>query len=173
MGKPSGIETWTIFVREYMVDRNGTAAYMRTRPKTDKRNATKRACELLSDKRVRKMIAEEEQKQIERTQITSDKILQELMLIARADLSLAFNDDGTLKAIHDIPLEIRRAISGIETIESMTGHKTLKTSKVKFWDKVAALGLLGKHLRLFQDKIELGGEGGGPVIVRIQNSLKT
>lgn len=160
MGKPATGKYVRLqrFVDEYLVDRNGTAAYMRIRPKCKKVTAGKEACLLLSDPYVRKMIKEAEDAQRERTQITSDKVLQELLLIARADISKAFNKDGSMKPIHDIPEDVRRAISGVETLETSLGKGTkCRTSKLKFWDKVAALGLLGKNLKLFSDKLELSG----------------
>ena len=61
--------------------------------------------------------------------------------------------------IHEIPEEIRRAISGLETFEEFEGfgkdrEKIGDTKKLKFWDKPRALELLGKHLGLFVDKVD-------------------
>lgn len=114
---------------------------------------------MLSTPTVRRLLNEAKIAQQERTQITADKILQELLLIARSDISKAFNKDGSLKPVHEIPEEVRRAISGVEVLENYVGGKggKIRTHKVKFWDKVAALGLLGKNLRLFVDQVELKG----------------
>lgn len=153
------------FVDEYLAHGgagamgSGTDAYMATHPKCAKKTAQQKACEWLSKPIIRKYLEEAKLAQQERTQITADKILQELLLIARSDVSKAFNKDGSLKSIHDIPEDVRRAISGVETLETFIGSKggKVRTSKVKFWDKVAALGLLGKNLRLFVDQVELKG----------------
>jgi len=148
-----------LFAQEYLANgRDATAAYVKTYPKCHTRNlANRKACTLLSDPIVRKIINEKLEEQRERTQITADKILQELLLIARSDISLAYNEDGTLKPIHEIPEEVRRAISGIETLEVLMGKKRGVTNKIKMWDKVAALGLLGKNLKLFTDQLNVTG----------------
>ncbi len=163
MGRPDYLYADQRFVEEYLarggVMGAGTEAYMVTHPKSSKRNVSIQSCKMLAKPTIRKLLNEAKIAQQERTQITADKILQELLLIARSDVSKAFNKDGTLKPIHDIPEEVRRAISGVETLEVMVGGKGIKhkTSKLKFWDKVAALGLLGKNLRLFVDQVNISG----------------
>ena len=165
MGRPDiGNDTRQRFVDEYLargcVMGAGTEAYMAVHPKCSKVTAGQKSCKMLSDPIVRKLLNEAKLAQQERTQITADKILQELLLIARSDISGAFRKDGSLKPIHEIPEEVRRAISGVETLDTIIpGGKGAKNrvSKLKFWDKVAALGLLGKNLRLFVDQVELKG----------------
>jgi phage terminase small subunit len=94
--------------------------------------------------------------QTERTQITADVVLGELLRVARSDLAAAFNADGSLKPIHEIPEETRRAISGIETNELWAGSGDYRVSmgqtrKLRLWDKTKALELLGKHLKLYTE----------------------
>jgi phage terminase small subunit len=158
--------TYRQFVDEYLALGGsgtvgaGTDAYLAVHPKCTRKVACQKASKLLSHPTIRKYINEAVLARQERTQITADKILQELLLIARSDISKAFNKDGSLKPIHEIPEEVRRAISGVETLDVMVpGGKGAKNrvSKLKFWDKVAALGLLGKNLRLFVDQVELKG----------------
>jgi phage terminase small subunit len=137
--------------------RVGSKAYQAFHPRANSKTAREKSAHLLADPIVLKIIDEKLMEQRERTQISADKILQELLLIARSDISLAFRKDGTLKPIHEIPEEVRRAISGVETLETLVGKKLCRTNKVKFWDKVAALGLLGKNLKLFTDQVNVTG----------------
>lgn len=158
MAKPPGLDSRHLFAQEYLANgRNGTDAWLKISPNTPRKTAQEKACRLLADPIVRKILDEKIKEQQERTQITADKILQELLLIARSDISAAFNPDGSLKPIHEIPEEVRRAISGVETLETLVGKKLCRTNKVKFWDKVAALGLLGKNLKLFTDQLNVTG----------------
>jgi phage terminase small subunit len=164
MGRPSYSLVDRQFVDEYLARGGagamgaGTEAYMATHPKCSKKVAAQKSCEWLSKPIIRKYLNEAMLERQERTQITADKILQELLLIARSDISGAFNKDGSLKPIHDIPEEVRRAISGVETLDLLVGTKKVgKTHKLKFWDKVAALGLLGKNLKLFTDQVNISG----------------
>jgi phage terminase small subunit len=54
--------------------------------------------------------------------------------------------------------EVAACISGVEVVTTrIPGSEPVDlehTSKIKFWDKRASLELLGRHLKLFTDKIE-------------------
>ena len=50
--------------------------------------------------------------------------------------------------------EVRRAIAGIELTSYGSEDSPKFVTKVKFWDKVKGLELLGKHLGLFVEKHE-------------------
>ena len=62
-----------------------------------------------------------------------------------------------------MPEALRLAISSIEVFEEFEGSGKDRvyigdTKKLKIWDKVKALELLGKHLKLFTEKLELSGK---------------
>ena len=83
-------------------------------------------------------------------------VLAELLLIAKADIRDAFNEHGNLRDITDIPEHVARSISGIEIDAIYEGRGEDRThvgftKKVKFWPKVQALDLLGKHLKIFTE----------------------
>ena len=84
-------------------------------------------------------------------------MLRELLRLAMTDIGQALNADGTLKPIHEIPEDVRRAISGFE-VEELDGDEgpTGRVRKVKFWDKKGSLDSLMRHLGLFKDKVEHG-----------------
>jgi hypothetical protein len=56
-----------------------------------------------------------------------------------------------------MPKHVRKAISSIEVT-------ALGVTKVKFWNKNAALETLAKHLKLLTEHIELGSPGGAPLL---------
>lgn len=87
------------------------------------------------------------------------KIMNELKAISFVDLREAFNEDGTLKPISEMPEHITRVIAGIEVVENKDeeGNFTGYTKKVKMIDKMKALELLGKHLHLFAEKVVHSG----------------
>lgn len=147
------------FVAEYLRDLNATQAAIRSgySPKT----AEQQGSRLLSNAKVSAEIAERRQRRAERVEVQSDDILRELLRIARTDLSEAFNENGTLKAVHEMPEDCRRAIAGIEVEEPRYNREGEEirgvVRKVKFWDKPRALELLGKHLGLLTEKHEHSG----------------
>lgn len=89
-------------------------------------------------------------------QLTADRVLEELMLIAFADIGTAFDESGNLLDPPQMPEEIRRVISSIDQESDKQGNPK---TKLKTWSKIEALGLLGKHLKLFTDLIEAKIEG--------------
>lgn len=149
------------FCEEYVKDLNGKHAAIRAGYSED--TAEVQASRLLRHAKVKHKIDALLKERSKRTAITADTVLQELLKLARVDIGGAFNDDGSLKPIKDIPEEIRRAISGIDIVEEFDGQGSKKvhigyTKKIKFWDKAKALELLGKHLKLFTEKVEVEGK---------------
>ena len=151
------------FCREYLVDLNGTRAYLRVYPKSSESAARSSAADLLAKPSVKRRIEELTGERAKRTQITADLVLAEILKIATADLGQAYDEQGNLKPIHDIPIEVRRAMAGVKVFEEFEGsgrerHKVGEVREVRFWDKPRALELLGRHLKLFTDKVEHSGK---------------
>lgn len=149
------------FAREYVVDLDAGAAALRAGySATGKGSAATKACHLLRRPDVAALVASLKAVQAERLDIKADDVLRELLRLARVDIGEAFDADGKLKPIKDIPVDVRRAISGVEVDELFEGHGEEReqvgfTRKVKFWDKTRALELLGKHLKLWVERIEV------------------
>jgi len=129
MGRPDGRLTVLreVFLREYLIDKNGKAAAIRAgySPKS----AAKTASEILSQPTSKRILAQMLKEQAERVLISADQVLLDIDRIAdRAYTQGEFN----------------AAIRGKE--------------------------LLGKHFKLFTEKHEHGGLGGGPVQLQITDS---
>ena len=87
-------------------------------------------------------------------------ILLELNRVINVDIRLAFNEAGGLKPIHELPVEVAKAIASVDIAEiwQKEGKETVQigeTKKVKFWNKLPALEMLGKNLKMFIDRHEL------------------
>jgi len=90
-------------------------------------------------------------------------ILNELKDIAFADLREAYDEHGNLLAPHLLPPNIAKVIQAIETEELYEGQgpnrENIGTAKrIKSWDKLRALELLGKNLSMFKEQVEHSGE---------------
>ncbi len=145
------------FAQEYLVDLNATQAALRAGYSEKRPSET--GYQLLQNPTVQRIIQELASKRSARTQITADMVLSELLLIARSDVREAFDENGNLREISEIPEHVARSISGIEIDAIYQGRGEDRThigftKKVKFWPKVQALDLLGKHLKIFTEVIE-------------------
>jgi len=91
------------------------------------------------------------------------RVLQEIRSLAFVDIRKLYDSNGQLKAPHEIPADVARAVAGIEVDELFEGSGKERsqvgwTKKVKFYDKVRALELLGKNLKLFTERMEHFGK---------------
>ena len=148
------------FCLEYIVDHNGAAAAKRAQYSED--TAAEQACRMLKAPKIKDRIAELMDEQAERTQITADRILVELFRLATVDLSEAFDAHGHLLRIDEMPANVRRSIAGFEIDALYEGSGRDKfhvgeTKKIKLYDKIRALELLGKNKKLFTDKLDVSG----------------
>lgn len=115
-------EKQKVFADEYLIDLNATRAYKVAYPtvKNDD-TAAQAGSRMLRNVKVAEYIQKRIQERQKRTEITQDRVLNELAAMAFADVAEA--------------VEIR-----------------LKPS-----DKLKALELLGRHLGMFKDKVEVSG----------------
>lgn len=83
------------------------------------------------------------------------EVVEGLKRIALADLADAFNQDGKLKTIHEIPKPLRLAINAIEVDELFGQDGPIGyTKKLKLAEKNKAWEMLGRYLKMFTDKTE-------------------
>ena len=149
------------FCDEYLIDLNATRAYKVAYPNCKKdETASAAGSRMLGNVKVQEYIQEQQREREKRTKVTQDMIVNELAKIAFLDISILYNENGGLKNIQDIDENTRRAISSLETFEEFEGYgedreKVGDTKKVKLIDKTKALELLGKHLGMFKDKIDI------------------
>lgn len=158
------------FVQEYLVDLNATQAAIRAgySPKT----AEIIGFENLRKPKIKAEIDRVMQDRAKRTEITQDKVVQELAKIAfskgtdfvrvvtRTGYRPLLDDEGN--AIDQEPYEYQ-AVEIVNTDEipedsqaAIAGIKQGANGiEVKLNDKVKALELLGRHLGMFNDKLDV------------------
>lgn len=151
------------FCHEYLKDRNGMQAAIRAN--YSPRSAKEQASRLLTHDNVRYRVNQLIEAQFNRLQLTADFVIRELLKSASVDIRDAFDEDGNLKPIKELPEPLARAIAGVETDELFDGkgkdrERIGETKKIKFWDKTRSLELLGKHLKMFTDVHEIPGLAG-------------
>lgn len=149
------------FAREYVISMNATDA-ARKAGYSDAMAKSKGTTEILHHPGVQALIKELKAPIAAKLELSADHILSELNRIARCDVGEAFDENGKLKPIHEIPEDVRRCIQSVETEELFEGFGKERTQigftkKIKFWDKNKGLELLGRHFKLYTDKIEHSG----------------
>lgn len=146
------------FVAEYLIDLNATKAAERAGYSA--RNADKIGSQLLGKTRVSEAIQVAMKAREKRTEITQDRVLQELARIAFFDIRKLYRDDGTLKKPTELDDDAAAVLAGIDVVEiaNEEGAVSMSTKKAKVFDKGAALTLAMRHLGMLKDKIEHSGE---------------
>lgn len=135
------------FVDEYLIDLNASAAYLRAGYKTG--NADVLGPRLLGNAGIASAIQERMDKRAERVQVTSDQVLQNIIDIGH-------------RCMQRWPVMVghgkdRKQLK--EFVVTEDGEEVL--AQVFQFDSQAALRaqeLLGKHLKMFTDKVEHSGD---------------
>lgn len=137
------------FVDQYLVDLNGTQAYLRAGYKCSVAAARVNAAKLLANANIQAAVAERMKDRAERTEIDQDRVLLEIARLAFSDPRRIF--DGTrLKRMNEIDDSTAAAISSIKVVTRQAGEGEVEhVAEIKFWPKTNALEMAGKHIGLF------------------------
>ena len=149
------------FVDEWLIDFNGTQAAIRAG--YSERSARSIAGRLLTKDNIQAEISRRQKDLQRRTEVSQERVVKELARVAFADATdyvqvetrTVEKDDGTevsyqtvtLKNTAELSPEQRAAIAGIK--QGANGIE------VKLCDKLKALELLGRHIGMFNDKLEV------------------
>lgn len=148
------------FVREYLVDTNGTAAAIRAG--ATKRSADSQAAKWMMDPRVKREIQLAMDRRAQRLEVKQDDVLREIMRIAFVDISEAYDDNGHFLPLKQMPVDVRRALAGVEVEQLWEGSGADRIAvgtlvKAKFWPKDKSLEMLMRHLGAFLDRVKHEG----------------
>lgn len=165
-----------LFVREYLVDQNITQAAIRAGYSA--RSASVTGWETLRIPKVAEEIRRLLKERFSRPDLMAEKILLELFRCGNYDIAEAYDENGNLKPIHEIPEDVRRAIVSVETEQELgpevDGEATMITvRKVKFADKARNNELLARHFKLLVDRIEIKDTTVADRLAAAKKRLKT
>lgn len=139
------------FVDEYLIDLNGTQAAIRAGYSA--KTAQEQSSRLLSNVMVQQAIAERMAERSKRTGINQDRVVLELAKLAFVKMTDIVDSNGKIKdtATDD-------DLSCIESVkykhsDTDTGYSVER--EVKIGSKLKALELLGKHLGMWNDKVDV------------------
>lgn len=166
-----------LFVQEYLIDLNATQAAIRAG------YSEKTAAVIGAENLIKPNIAASIQKAMnsreQRTEITQDKVLKELAKIAFSNGSdfAKVKTEMHKKRLWDdeaeeyVEKEVEEQFVELIDTDKLPPEKKAAIAEisegkfgitVKACDKVKALELIGKHLGMFKDKVELSGDVNNP-----------
>lgn len=140
------------FVEEYLKDLNGKQAAVRAGYSPD--SAETQSSRLLSNAKVALAIRTSISRRSKRTEVTQDMVLNELRRIAFSGMgSLAtWNSSGvSFKDSSELSEDTLATVQEVSETTNQHGGSL----KIKQYDKVKALELLGRHLGMWNDKLEI------------------
>lgn len=149
------------FVQEYLIDLNATQAAIRAGYSASTAEAA--GSRLLRNVKVGAAISDAKADRSQRTEITADSVLRELAKIGFSDIRRMFTDDGGLRRVEALDDDAAACLASVEVItrrvpgSDRDDPEYENVSKIKLWDKRAALVDMGRHLGMFTDKIEHAG----------------
>mgnify|MGYP000942673614 FL=1 len=140
------------FIEEYLIDLNATQAAIRAGYSPD--TAQQTGSENLSKPVIRAQIDRAMAERSKRTGVNAERVVQELAKIAFVNAAEVI-DPKTATVKEDALPEDTAAIQSVKV--KTFGEDGLER-EIKMADKLKALELLGKHLGMFKDRIELSGD---------------
>lgn len=177
------------FCDEYLIDLNATQAAIRAG--YSKKRASEQAYQLLQKTTVQAYIDKRKKDREKRVEISQDRVLQELAYIAFAkatdyakvvEREATVEVDGQLQPLYDENGE-RVKYRTVEPIltdelaeEQQRAIAVIKKGRdgfeIKPYSKDRALELIGKHLGMFTDKVEVSGKVNDPFADLTTEELK-
>lgn len=139
------------FVEEYLIDLNATQAAIRAGYSPD--SAKEIGSENLTKPDIAKAVDQAIAERSRRTGVNAERVVRELAKIAFVNAGEVVDLDTALlmDKISDDDM------AAIQSVKVKTFGEDGIEREVKLADKLKALELLGKHLGLFKDKVEING----------------
>ena len=170
-----------IFIREYLIDRNGTRAAIAAgySPKT----AGQKAYMLLQEPDVRERVNEATKRLLRNADITAERVLMELARIAFSDVRALYDEQGRLKPIHELNDDQAAAITAVDVEEQYAIPKLgesqadadrrieARVLKIRRADKVQTLGLLARFFKMIGTETDDTINKGDAIAARMERAL--
>lgn len=154
------------FVEEYLIDLNATQAAIRAGYSV--KTADVQSSRMLGNVKVQQAIAEQMAERSKRTGVNQDRVVLELAKIALVKMTDIVDDKGRIKGTaKEDDLACIESIK-YKSSESDTGNS--EEREVKIASKLKALELLGKHLGMWNDKLDVNMNL--PVIISGEDQLE-
>ncbi len=143
------------FVDEYLIDLNATQAAIRARYSA--KTADVQGSRMLGNVKVQQAISEAMAERSKRTGVNQDRIVMELAKIAFVNIADVIDPENvTIK--EGATTDDTAAIQSVKVKVIPTKDGEGVEREIKMADKIRALELLGKHIGMFKDKVDVSIE---------------
>jgi phage terminase small subunit len=131
----------------YLTGLNAQDAYIKCYKTNNKNTAKSKAHHLLNKEYVKKYIKARQQEVARKTEVTIEKVVNELAKIGFSNIKDLYTEDGRLLQPHELDRDVASVIQEITIREEIRGdEKVAEIIKYKLGDKKGSLDLLMKHL---------------------------
>lgn len=154
------------FIDEYLIDLNATQAAIRAGYSVKTADAI--GCENLTKPNIQQKISEHMAERSKRTGINQDRVVLELAKIALVKMTDIVDNQGRIKS--DASPDDLACIESVKYKESESDTGSSVEREVKIASKLKALELLGKHLGMWNDKLDVNITQ--PIVITGEDALE-
>lgn len=154
------------FVDEYLIDLNATQAAIRAGYSV--KTANEQGSQNLAKLSIQQAIAEQMAERSKRTGINQDRVVLELAKIALVKMTDIVDSQGRIKS--DASPDDLACIESVKYKESESDTGSSVEREVKIASKLKALELLGKHLGMWNDKLDVNITQ--PIVITGEDTLE-
>ena len=154
------------FIEEYLIDLNATQAAIRAGYSV--KTANEQGSQLLAKLSIQQSIAEKMAERSKRTGVNQDRVVLELAKIAFVKMTDVVDSNGRIRA--GATEDDLSCIESIKYKESDNEYGGSIEREVKIASKLKALELLGKHLGMWNDKVDLNITN--PIVISGEDALE-
>lgn len=154
------------FVDEYLVDLNATQAAVRAGYSA--KTANEQGSQLLAKLSIQQVIGERMAERSKRTGVNQDRVVLELAKIAFVKMTDIVDNQGRIKS--SATADDLACIESMKYKESVSDTGSSVEREVKISPKLKALELLGKHLGMWNDKLDV--KIAQPIVITGEDALE-
>ena len=154
------------FVDEYLIDLNATQAAIRAGYSV--KTANEQGSQLLAKLSIQQAISERMAERSKRTGINQDRVVLELAKIALVKMTDIVDSQGRIRS--DATDDDLACIESVKYKESESDTGSSVEREVKIASKLKALELLGKHLGMWNDKLDVNITQ--PIVITGEDALE-
>ena len=151
----------TRFVQEYLIDPNATRAARRSGYSA--KSARFIGAENLTKLNIAAAIATAQAERAERLRVTADEVMLQLRKYGFSSMRDYFDEEGRLLEPQELTPDAAVGLSAVKVLREHTridGEAKVveQVIEVRRRDPLRALELLGRHLGMFKDKVNIGAD---------------